>query len=171
MLRFWAVLTIVTGLWAAPMAASAQNLTINDVSQLEGDAGTTTFTFTVSLSTPAGPGGVVFDIATANGTALSGTDYVASTLVGQTIAMGASTYNFSVTVNGDTVVEPNETFFVNVTNVAGAVVADGQGQGTIQNDDVAPVPVPTLTEWAMIWLAVLLAGGAAIHLERRRRTT
>jgi len=33
-----------------------------------------------------------------------------------------------------------------------------------------PTPVPTLTEWAMILLAVLLAGGAALHLQRRRRT-
>jgi len=34
---------------------------------------------------------------------------------------------------------------------------------------VAPEPVPTLTEWAMILLAALLAGGAALHLQRRRR--
>src|SRR5207244_1180804 len=40
--------------------------------------------------------------------------------------------------NGDTAVEPNETFFVNVTNVTGATVTDGQGQGTIQNDDSPP---------------------------------
>src|SRR5207302_10986491 len=32
-------------------------------------------------------------------------------------------------------VENNETFFVNVTNVSGASVLDGQGLGTIQNDD------------------------------------
>lgn len=35
---------------------------------------------------------------------------------------------------------------------------------------VAPEPVPTLTEWGMILLAVLLAGGAALHLQGRRRT-
>jgi predicted extracellular nuclease len=40
-------------------------------------------------------------------------------------------------VNGDTTAETDETFFVNVTNVTGADVADGQGQGTIVNDDVA----------------------------------
>ena len=44
-------------------------LCINDVSQFETDAGTTTFTFTVTLDAPAGPSGVTFDIATANGTA------------------------------------------------------------------------------------------------------
>ena len=45
------------------------NLAIDDVSQVESDAGTTTFTFTVSLSAPAPAGGVTFDIATADGTA------------------------------------------------------------------------------------------------------
>ena len=51
------------------------NLTINDVSVNEGNAGTTSFDFTVSLSSPAGAGGVTFDIATADGTATSPSDY------------------------------------------------------------------------------------------------
>jgi hypothetical protein len=58
-------------------------------------------------------------------------------LTDQTIAAGNSTYTLSVTVNGDFTVEPNETFFVNVSNVIGASVGDAQGQGTITNDDVA----------------------------------
>jgi uncharacterized repeat protein (TIGR01451 family) len=117
------------------------NLTINDVSLNEGNAGTTTFTFTVSLSAPAGPGGVTFDISTADGTAQDDSpvaednDYVARSLTGQTIPSGSSTYTFDVMVNGDTTPETNETFFINVTNVTGATVTDGQGQGTIQNDD------------------------------------
>ncbi|MEO6390223.1 MAG: lamin tail domain-containing protein, partial [Pyrinomonadaceae bacterium] len=44
-------------------------LNINDVALAEGNAGTTTFTFTVSLTAPAGPSGVTFNIATADGTA------------------------------------------------------------------------------------------------------
>jgi predicted extracellular nuclease len=120
------------------------NLSIDDVSLNETNAGTTIFTFTVNLSAPAGPGGVTFDIATADGTAQDGNpggednDYVAKSLSGQTIPSGSSTYTFDVTVNGDTTPETNETFFVNVTSVTGANVTDGQGQGTIQNDDVAP---------------------------------
>ena len=50
-------------------APGLPNLSIDDVTMAEGDAGTVTFTFTVSLSAPAGPGGVTFDIATADGTA------------------------------------------------------------------------------------------------------
>ncbi|MFN7152055.1 MAG: beta strand repeat-containing protein [Acidovorax sp.] len=121
--------------------AALPSLSINDVSLNEGNAGTTSFNFTVSLSTPAPSGGVSFDIATANGTAAAGSDYVAQSLAGQTIPAGSSTYSFTVQVNGDLLNEPSETFFVNVTNVVNAVVADNQGQGTIVNDD----PLPSLS--------------------------
>ncbi len=111
------------------------NLSINDISLNEGNAGTTSFDFTVSLSSPAGAGGVTFDIATADNTAASPSDFTAQTLISQTIPAGSSTYTFSILVNGDVVTESNETFFVNVTNVTGATVTDGQGQGTLVNDD------------------------------------
>ncbi len=113
-------------------------LTINDVTASEGNAGTTNFTFTVSLSSPAGAGGVTFDIATANGTASAGSDYVAQSLTAQNIPSGSGSYTFTVQVNGDLLSEANETFFVNVTNVSGAIVGDGQGLGTIINDDAPP---------------------------------
>ncbi|NYZ61326.1 putative Ig domain-containing protein [Luteimonas sp. SJ-16] len=115
-------------------------LSIGDVALAEGDAGTTAFEFTVNLSAPAGAGGVSFDIATADGTAVAGEDYVARSLGAQSIPAGASSYTFSVAVTGDTLNEADETFFVNVGNVSGAVVADGQGLGTILNDD----PLPSL---------------------------
>jgi uncharacterized protein len=111
-------------------------LSIDDVSADEGDSGTTSFVFTVSLSSPAPDGGATFDIATADDTATTAdNDYVANSLTGQTIPEGQSSYPFSVQVNGDTVPEPDETFFVNVTNVIGATLGDGQGQGTILDDD------------------------------------
>ncbi len=117
---------------------SQPTLSINDVSVNEGNAGTSNATFTVSLSQPAGAGGVSFDIATADGSATAGVDYVASSLTGQTIPAGSSSATFTVLVNGDTLSEPNETFFVNVSNVSGAGVSDAQGQGTIVNDDALP---------------------------------
>ncbi|MCB1636214.1 MAG: hypothetical protein KDI51_16625, partial [Xanthomonadales bacterium] len=95
-------------------------LTINDVTNIEGNAGTSNFTFTVNLSTPAGPGGVSFDIASANGSANAGSDYVAQALTGQTIPAGMSSYNFTIQVLGDTLFEGTETFFVNLSNVTGA---------------------------------------------------
>ncbi|PIV33080.1 MAG: hypothetical protein COS34_09750, partial [Lysobacterales bacterium CG02_land_8_20_14_3_00_62_12] len=49
-----------------------------------------------------------------------------------------NTFAFNVTGNGDTLFESNETFFVNVSSVVGAVVTDGQGLGTFLNDDASP---------------------------------
>ncbi len=118
------------------------SLSINNDTVTEGNSGTVTALFTVSLSAPAGPGGVTFDIATADNTATTANnDYVANSLTGQTIPAGSSTYAFQVTVNGDTTAEANETFFVNVTSVVGANVSDGQGTGTINNDDVTVTPI------------------------------
>jgi len=117
-------------------------LSVSDVSASEGNSGTKTFTFTVTTPVAAGPGPITFDIATADGIATSASgDYVARALTGQTIPVGQSSYNFDVTVNGDTLAESNETFFVNITNVSGAQVNDGQGQGTIQNDDPASLVI------------------------------
>jgi hypothetical protein len=78
---------------------------------------------------------VTFSIATANGTAVAGTDYVARTLTGQAIAAGQSSKTFAVTVNGDTTVENNETLKAVVSAVAGAVVVDDTGTGKLLNDD------------------------------------
>jgi len=130
--------TAMQGVAFVPVGPALPNLSIDDVSLNEGNASTTSFTFTVSLSAPAGPGGVTFDIGTQDNTAVAPGDYTTKTLNGQTIPAGSSTYSFTVLVNGDTSPEANETFFVNVTNVTGATVTDGQGQGTIQNDDAAP---------------------------------
>ncbi|HAE60146.1 MAG TPA: hypothetical protein DCG54_11765, partial [Anaerolineae bacterium] len=79
------------------------SLSINDVSVTEGDAGTTSASFTVTLSEAAPAGGVSFDIATSDGTAtIADNDYDANSATGATIAEGATTYSFDVTVNGDT---------------------------------------------------------------------
>src|SRR5262249_49900732 len=48
---------------------------------------------------------------------------------------GDTTKPITVVVNGDTVNEPNETFFVNLSSALNATIADGQGVGTILNDD------------------------------------
>jgi predicted extracellular nuclease len=116
-------------------------LAIGDVSQAEGDAGSTDFVFFVSLSAPAPAGGVSFDIATADGTASAGSDYAARSLSAQGIPEGATSYTFAVTVNGDTATEPDETFFVNLSNIAGAIPGDAQGVGSLVNDDITLLPI------------------------------
>ena len=115
-------------------------LTIDDVSKNEGSGGgTTTYTFIVSLNAAAGAGGVTFDIATADGTAIGGgDDFATNSLTGQTIAAGNTSYSFDVTVDADDDIETDETFAVDVSNVTGAIIGDAQGTGTILNDD-API--------------------------------
>jgi len=119
-------------------------LSIGDASVGEGDAGTTTATFTVSLSAAA-TGTVTVNYATADGTAVAGTDYIASSGA-LSFAPGQITKTVVVTLNGDTTVEPNETFLVNLSGPAGATIADAQGQGTIVNDDVAPLPTLSISD-------------------------
>ena len=137
----------IDGFSVTPQGSGGVTLSINDVTQAEGNGpGTTAFTFTVSLSSTT-HGGVTFDIGTADGTAQDGsamgedTDYTADSLGGQTIPNGSDSYQFTVDVNGDTTNEPNETFAVNVVNIVGATGIDGQGLGTITNDDIALTPI------------------------------
>jgi hypothetical protein len=130
----------------ATLTVNGPTLSINDVSQNEGDESTTTFTFTVSLSIPA-PAPVTFNIATQDNTAtVANNDYVARSLTSQTIPAGQQTYTFDVTVNGDTNLEQTETFFVNVTNVSGAGVADSQGLGTIVTDDIPVLSINDVSQ-------------------------
>ena len=122
------------------LASGLTNLSINDISKTEGNTGTTSYSFTVSLAAPAPVGGISFGIATADNTATAASgDYVAKTLTNQTIPAGSSSYNFEVLVNGDLSIEPNESFFVNITNIVGATAVKGQGIGTITNDDACNV--------------------------------
>jgi uncharacterized protein len=115
-------------------------LAVNDISVPEGNSGATTMTFSFSLSAPAGVGGVVITYATANGTATAGSDYVASNGT-VTIAEGATSTSVAITINGDSIAEADETFFVRISAASGATIADNEGLGTIQNDDVTLVQI------------------------------
>ncbi len=86
-------------------------LSIGDVSISEGNSGTKLATFTVIALGRCGSA-VTYTIATADGTATAGSDYVASSLSNETIAAGATSKTFAVTLNGDTTTEPDETFTV-----------------------------------------------------------
>ncbi len=113
-------------------------ISINNVSLNEGNSGTTNFNFTVSLSA-AGSQTVTVNYATADGTATAGSDYVAVGATALTFTPGQTTQTVTVVVNGDTMNEPNETFFVNLSNPTNAFITDSQGQGTIINDDATTV--------------------------------
>jgi hypothetical protein len=101
---------------------------------VEGNSGGKLATFTVKLS-QAVAGNVSYNIATTDGTAHAGSDYVALASNGQVIPAGQLSKTFSVTVNGDTTLEGSERFKVNLSGVSGATVVDSQAIGTITNDD------------------------------------
>ena len=109
-------------------------LSINNVTALEGNSGTTPFVFTVTLSAASGQT-VTVDFATANATAVAPGDYV--TNIGTlTFNPGTTTQTITIQVVGDAVIEPNETFTVNLSNATNATVSGtGIGTGTITNDD------------------------------------
>ena len=114
-------------------------ISVDDVAITEGDAGTTSATFTVGLSQPSGLA-VSVDYATANGTALAPADYTATSGT-LNFAPGQATKQVTVLVQGDLLDEANETFTVNLANAVNATIADNQGLGTISDDD----PLPALT--------------------------
>jgi Tol biopolymer transport system component len=127
--------------WSSWLPTPLPSLRINDVSLLEGNSGTTPFTFTVTLSAPSTQT-VTVDYATADGTALAAADfdYVATSGT-LTFIPGVTTQTITVLVNGDTLNEADETFFVNLRNATNATIAHSPGVGTILNDD----PLPSLS--------------------------
>jgi hypothetical protein len=108
-------------------------LSINDINVVEGNTGPVSAVFTVTLSTASGRI-LTVNYATANNTAMFGTDYSA-TAGSVTFNPGETSKTISIQVNGDTQAEPNETFFVNLSQTSNASLVDGQGQATIIDDD------------------------------------
>lgn len=113
--------------------ANPSGVSISDASITEGNRNTKTMRFTVSIPSALSNTVTVF-YATANGSATAGSDYNA-TSGSVRIRAGRTSATVSVAVRGDRTVEADETFFVNITSVTGTSIIDGQGIGTILNDD------------------------------------
>ncbi|NNV58057.1 MopE-related protein, partial [Limnovirga soli] len=119
--------------------------TIADKAKLEGN-GPRTISFIVKLS-KASTQTVQVSYATQNSTALAGPDYTAKTGT-LTFAPGVRKQTINVTINGDRIVEPDETFRILLSNPVNAALPDGEAIGTIINDDataVAATVEPTTT--------------------------
>jgi hypothetical protein len=121
-------------------AATLPSVSVNDVSIAEGTGGTKTLTFTITQDVR---GKSKVDFVTASGSAKAPTDFVARS--GSVRFAGKKlTRTVSVTIVGDALDEPDETFFLRLTRATGATIADGEGVGTILNDDPPPdVNVPS----------------------------
>ena len=111
---------------------------------VEGSTGATTnLVFAVSISS-APTGNVTVNYATADNTAIVGSDYVATSGTLTFTPAGPLTQTVTVQVMGDTLVEGNETLFLNLSGAVGATIADALGVGTIIDDDGPP---PTIPRW------------------------
>ena len=121
---------------------SPPTISINDVSQNEGNSDYTNFTFTISLSKPSNET-IGVDYASASGSALGGLDYLSAS-GSLTFASGETTKTVSILVHGETLDENDETFAVNLSNATNASISDASGTGTILNDDTAFQPNASL---------------------------
>ena len=111
-------------------------LSINDVSVLEGNSGTGSVNFTITLSQPAAAN-VTVKYATANGSATAPGDYTAKSGT-LTIPAGLTRGIITIPIVGDTLDELDETFFVNLSAPTGATISDSQGRCVIIDNDAAP---------------------------------
>lgn len=128
---------------------------VEDCAVAEGNTGSQPCPFHLSLSNPSASV-VSLNYATANGTALAGSDYTAASgsVTFPPLTSGPQTVN--VAVLGDTSVEGDETFVLNLSGVSGASLPDPQAQGTILDDDA-----PSLTSLELSHGSVVTADLAA----------
>jgi hypothetical protein len=124
------------GIASTAKAAKKPSVSVGNASVAEGNSGTARLAFRVSLSVPARLSGSV-RYTTVDGTATAGGDYqfASGTL---RFSRGDRVKTISITVIGDTFVEPDETLTVRLSNPVNVKIARAAATGTIKNDDVAP---------------------------------
>jgi hypothetical protein len=120
------------------LGAGVPSLNITNLSVDDGTSGTTAL-FTVTLSQPS-TASITVKYATANGTAVAGTDFKAASGT-LTFAPGTLSETIPITINPDTTAKANLTFQVVLSSASGADIATGSGVGTII-DSIGLPPVP-----------------------------
>jgi len=137
-----AALGVATGTGTIVNDDTAPSLSISDVTQTKGTSGLTPFVFDVTLSAPSGVQTTV-DYYTADGTAtVANNDYqplgTAAAPLTLTFAPGTTTEAITVSVVGNTAVNANETFTVNLANATNASISNSKGTGTIVSGPALP---------------------------------
>jgi hypothetical protein len=104
-----------------------------------------TVTFSITLDRPA-TGNVKVDVATADGTATAGSDYVAKSTQTLTFAPGQVTKTVTVNLIDDNMAEGAQYFDLLLSNPVGASLrAEPHGRATIGANDAAPLAAPCPT--------------------------
>ncbi len=115
----------------------------------EGDSGSVTMTFTVTLDLAGHEQTTVNYMDAGSGTATSGTDYAAITAGTLTFDAGDTSETFTVSITGDAIDEPSETVVVTLGSAStGTAISTGTGTGTITDNDtpIFSIDSPTATE-------------------------
>ncbi len=109
-------------------------ISIGDVTVTEGNTSAVNAKFTLTLSAKSDVD-VKVHFDTANGSATAGSDYTAVSGAEATIPAGQTSVDIMIAVTGDRVAEPTENFFVNLSAPTNAGISDGQGVGTILDNE------------------------------------
>jgi serralysin len=116
---------------------SLPSISIRNAAVTEGNRGTKNAEFILTLDKTSRES-ITLDYATANETALAGSDYELST--GRiTFEPGQKRKKIAVPVIGDTDREENETFRINISNATNATISNSSARGTIKNNDNSSV--------------------------------
>ncbi len=107
-------------------ASDLPSISVADTTVTEGDSGSVSAAFAVTLSAAAS-GPVSVHYATSNGTALSGSDYAATSGV-LTFAAGETSKTIPVSVLGDLLDEAAEDFTLTLSDPVSATLADGSAR-------------------------------------------
>ena len=108
---------------------AAPSLSIDSPRVDEGDSGSVSLAFTVSLSAASGKQVTVGYAEGTGGTATAGTDYTALASGTLTFAAGETGKTVTVSVTGDTTDEANETVVVSLSGAANAAISTASGDG------------------------------------------
>ena len=122
---------------------AAPSLAIGNATVTEGTGANVNAAFAVTLSAASGRT-VTVAYATANGTAVAPGDYTAASAT-LTFAPGVTSQPVAVAIVGDALPEPGETFVVNLSSPTNATIADGQGAGTITDNDTPSLSIADLS--------------------------
>ena len=113
-------------------------ISVKDVAFFEGHGGVNFINVEVGISAPSGQS-VEFRVRTVDNTATADEDFVPADYIAG-ITPGSTASFVVIPVYGDTITEPDETFFVDISEVVNATVTDARGVGLIRNDDTPARP-------------------------------
>ncbi len=114
----------------------------SEIAQNEGNSGTTTIPVDILLDTPAGAGGIELDYSSIAQSATEGEDYQQAT-GSITIPAGETSATITLGIYGDTKVEDNESFILNV--VSPTLNTEENSTVTIINDDARVITLNAVT--------------------------